>query len=66
MKQYVNMCWFVWIFSGYNLNVLWIANNSARKHVCSLGSLLDICMSSLVELYIPYPVFFFFHCPFVF
>ena len=36
-----------------------MAISSARKHVCSPCSLIEICIFSLVELYIPYPVFFF-------
>ena len=27
--------------------------SSARKHVCSHGSLFEICIFNLVELYIP-------------
>ena len=40
-----------------------MAINIARKHVCNPGSLFEICMSILVELYIPYLAFSFFQCP---
>ena len=42
-----------------------MAISSARKHVCSPGSLFEICIFTLVELYIPYPAFSFFQCPLV-
>jgi hypothetical protein len=53
-------------FLDISLSVLWMAISSARKHVCSPGNLLEICMSALVELYIPYPAFSFFQCPLAF
>ena len=37
-----------------------MAISYARKHVCNPGSIFDICIFILVELYIPYPVFFLF------
>ena len=53
-KQFVNICAGS---TGYlveiSLNVLWIAMSSTRKLVCRPGSFFEICMSALVELYIP-------------
>ena len=53
LRQSVNICAGS---SGYlveiSLSVLWIAISSARKLVCRPGSLFEICMSALVELYI--------------
>ena len=40
-----------------------MAISSALKHVCSPGSLFDICTSGLDGLYIPYPAFSFFQWP---
>ena len=49
-------------FLDINLNVLWMAISSARKHVCSPGNLFALCMFVLVGLYISYHVFSFFQC----
>ena len=59
LRQFVNICAGSFRYLvDINLSILWMAISSARKHVCSPGSLFEICMSILVELYIPYPVFF--------
>ena len=60
LRQSVNICAGS---SGYSvdisLSILSIAIRLAQKLVCRPSSLLEIGMFALVELYIPYPTFFF-------